>query len=139
MPETLHTFTEDVLDRLAGTLNPEETLQLAAAIHDAYQHGLSVDEFFKWQESGKRLAEFIGMPNQYSYLTEWRKAAVAEDPKGVVCGCCKKDNNWYDQEGWFYWWPTDSTGKPDGLPPVAVCLSCCRRLNIPTTRRMLWE
>jgi hypothetical protein len=137
----LITYTENILDRLAGTLELEaqESMLLAAAIHDGFTQGLSIDEFFQWQESGKQIEDFINMPNDYSYLVAWREAAVAEDPNGVICGRCKRDNTWYDSEGWFYWWPADATGKPDGMPPVAICRPCCKDVGVATTRGTTWK
>lgn len=133
-------FTEKILDRLAGTLDENDNRMLAAAVLDAFEMGMSVDEFFKWQESGKSLVDFLGEPVPHSYLPAWKEAAIAEDPSGVICGRCKKDNNWYDNEGWFYWYPLDASGKPDGLPSRAVCLSCLRWLGLPTQRGgMSWQ
>jgi hypothetical protein len=135
--EALVKFTDEIMDRLAGTeeaFNDVERKLLAESVLDAFQAGLSVDEYFTWQESGEGLEQWLSSPKAHIYLQAWREAAIAEHPEGAICGRCKKDNDWYDGEGWYLWYPLDPTGKPDGLPPCAVCVKCLQDLGLPVTR-----
>lgn len=52
------------------------------------------------------------------------KAAAEADPQGTTCFFCKKPNDHWDKEGWFYLWinPKKFTLK-DGK---AACRACTK-------------
>jgi len=69
-----------------------------------------------------------------TYEEKCLNQAKKEYPKDAVCGRCKKENNFADDCGFFYW---NSSGKfpfedKDYIP---VCRSCWNELGLTTGER----
>lgn len=54
--------------------------------------------------------------------------ACNDDPHGVMCGKCNKLNDFWDDWGWFYWFPIER-GNPGSELSIPVCETCFRELG----------
>lgn len=49
----------------------------------------------------------------------WYMSALVDEPKGIICGWCKKPNDFFDDCGWF-------RINPHGNDSRIACESCFR-------------